>query len=481
MRKVKVFQILFFYQCFFASALFAQIDVVNDGMLFVKDSQLVHIDGNFSNFSSEFKNRGDFGLTGNLVNEARVFNQGTGIFRFYGPKEQSLFLYQAFSTYDLEVNNPSGITMMGSSSLQLFNHLNFLDGIIRTNDFSLFSFEPFAYHSNSGDHAHIDGPMRRLGSTDFTFPVGKGGLLRAPSVSDLAGLTKFQVEYFNQGHPITETDNSLNRINEEEYWEIRQVEGFSTGRIAIPYDGSTGGFPDPEEVKIAFLDTSEWTKIESMSDGATPSRGIISENLLNQFKYFTTAENKLARDQITLAVEQNEDCEISVNWVLPPEFTAVSYEVQRSFDSLSFMKIGEVAGSDVPSLDYTFQWFIDPLLYEEEKIYYRLKIYYSDGNFTYSNIPFLENKCIFEDCVLFPNPVSTFDNIKLRMESETDQELEVSIWTTLGRLMSTTSLSVKEGKNDYELPTKVLALPASTYYLTVGPRKSLKFIVINER
>ena len=477
----KVFQILFFLCFSILGTLSAQIDVVNDGLFFVKDSQLVHINGNFSNFSSDFKNRGTFGLTGNLVNEARVFNQGAGIFRFYGPKEQSLFLYQAFSTYDLDVNNPDGITMMGSSSLQLFNHLSFSDGIIRTNYSSMLSFEPFAYYSNASDFAHIDGPMRRLGSTDFVFPVGKGGILRAPSVTDLAGLTKFQVEYFNQGHPITETDNTLNAVNEEEYWEIRQVEGFSTGRVTIPYEEGTGPFPNIDEVKIAFLDTAQWVKIESRPDGASPSMGIISENLLNQFKYFTTAQNRLARDQITLAVEQNEECEISVNWVLPPEFVADTYEIQRSFDSLSFMKIGEVEGSSVPSGDYTVQWFVDPLLYKEEKIYYRLKIYYSDGNHTYSNIPVLENKCIFEDCVIFPNPVSTFENLKLRMESDEVKELEVSIWTSLGRLMSTTSLTIREGRNDYELPTKVLRLPASTYYVTVGPRKSLKFIVVNER
>ena len=476
----KLIQFLFLLCWLLAKPLSAQIDVTNDGLFFVKDSQLVHINGNFSNYSSEFKNRGDFGLTGSLVNEARVFNQGAGIFRFYGDQEQSLFLYQAFSTYDMELNNPEGLTMMGSSSLQLFNEINFFDGILRTKYSSLISFEPFAYHTNASDFSHINGPMRRLGSTDFIFPVGKGGLLRAPAVTDLAGLTRFQVEYFNVGHPISKTDNSLERVNDQEYWEIRQVEGFSTGRVTIPYDEATGFFPDLDQLEMAFWDTAQWTKIEFVSDGASPMMGLTSENLLNKFKYFTTAQNRILRDKITLSLEQNEECEISVNWVLPPEYIAEYYEVQRSFDGLSFMKIGEVPGDSVPSNDYTVHWLIDPILYKEETLYYRLKIYFADGSFIYSNVPSLENECIFEDCILFPNPVRSRENIKLRMESDSTRVMDFQIWSTIGRLLSEGDLEIKEGRNDYEIPTKELRLPFATYYLTVGRKKNLKFVVIDE-
>lgn len=450
-------------------------------MFYVQDSQLVHINGNFSNFSSDFINRGDFRLTGNLLNEARVFNPGAGIFRLYGSDEQNLLLFQAFGTYDLELNNAAGVVTSGGSSIQLFNHLNFLDGLLTTNFASMISFEPLAYYSNASNFSHINGPMRRMGSTDFTFPVGKGGLLRAPSISDLTGPTGFQVEYFDQGHPVTDTDETLQRINEEEYWEIQQIEGFATGRLTIPYDENSGVFPDLDELEIAFLDTSRWTKIESTNDGATPMVSLTSVDLLRQFKYFTTAQNRILRDQVVISLEQNEECEVSVNWVLPPLFVAERYEIEQGFDSLNFLKIGEVAGDSIPSNDYVLQWFIDPMLYSEAKLYYRLKIYYDDGSFTYSNVASLDNNCIFEDCVLFPNPVSTYENIKLRLESDTEKVIPLKVWSTLGRLLMEYDLEVKEGREDYEILTKRLRLPAATYYLTLGPQKSLKFVVIEDR
>lgn len=461
-------------------SLSAQVEVVNDGILYIEDDQLVHIQGDFSNFSSDFFNRGTFGLTGNLINEARVFNSGAGIFHLYGNQEQNIFLYQDFGTYDLGIDNSVGVNILGSSSFQLFNHLYFWNGLVNTNSEAMIDFEPLATYSFASNFSHINGPMRRLGSTDFTFPVGKGGLLRAPSITDLEGLTKFQVEYFDQGHPNLTTDNTLARVNDQEYWEIRQVEGFSVGRVTIPYDESSGVFPDLQEVEMAFLDNDRWTKVDAESDGASPMMGITSINLLSQFRYFTTAENRILREQVLLTAEQNEDCEIVASWVVPPGFTSLRYEVERSFDSLTFMKIGEVPGDTIPTLDYLIQWFVDPSLYEEEKIYYRLKIHFEDETTAYTNIVGVENFCIFEDCVLFPNPVSSSSNIGLRMEREVDQLLRIQVWSTLGRLLMDTDLEIKAGRHDYEILTKRLQLPAATYYLTLGDRKTLKFVVIND-
>lgn len=461
-------------------SLSGQIDVTNDGLLFVNDDQLIHINGNFSNYSSEFTNRGIFGLTGNLINEARVYNPGAGIFRLYGGQEQTLFLYQSFSSYDLEIDNPDRVTLMGSSSLQLFNHLDFIEGRFFTNFSSLISFEPLATYSNASDFSHINGPMRRIGMTDFTFPVGKGGFLRAPSITEQTSIGRYQVEYFNTGHPNQTVDHTLSRVNDQEYWEMRQIEGDASATVTIPYDVTSGEFPILEDLELAFLDTISWTRLESTDDGASPMLGLSSADLINDFGFFTTAEKRSLRDQIQIAVEQNEECRTAITWLVPPQFVATKYEVERSFDSLSFLKIGEVEGDSLPSNDFVLKWYYDLSLYQEKELYFRVKVFFSDGTSVYTNIAGLENQCIFEDCTLFPNPVASGENIFIRMESEIEQNMAYTVWSTLGREIISGDLGLRIGSHQYTIPIKESRLPSATYYLSIGPRKSLKFVVINQ-
>ena len=65
------------------SDLNAQINVVNEGILTIKVGQLVHINGNFSNYAALLLNDGDFRLTGNFLNEVGVVNPGEWHLSFY--------------------------------------------------------------------------------------------------------------------------------------------------------------------------------------------------------------------------------------------------------------------------------------------------------------------------------------------------------------------------------------------------------------
>ena len=167
-------------------------------------------------------------------------------------------------------------------------------------------------------------------------------------------------------------------------------------------------------------------------------------------------------------------------WVIPPEAEIINFEVEFSTDSLNFEKIGEVPGDTIPVPDYMVYSFTDYELKEEDWLYYRLKIFYPDGTSNYSKVRSLENECPFIHCTIFPNPLPSSENLKIRFESEMPSELKLQIYDVPGRLLWEQIVETNPGKSDYEILTRQLNLPSAPYFLFINEEKGLKFIVITE-
>ncbi len=464
----------FLFLCF--NNIFGQITMANEGQLVIKDNQLVYINGHFINKSSLFSNRGDFSLTGNFWNEASVSNPGYGILRFVGNKEQTFFLYDSMSVFDMEVNNASGLTLLGDYDVRLFSEMNFNDGIIYSNVNSLIAFQSQASYFNASDFSHINGPTTKTGINDFIFPIGKGGLLRPSGIENITDSTTFLSEYFNFQYLDLSSDNTLYRVSDEEYWNLDQKGGFAKANVLLDYEDGIGGFDDINDVKIAFYN-NPWTRVESIYSGSSPAY-FISQNAVSNFGNFTFSENALNQPEVTFEVYQKEDCGIELTWGLPPATFAETFEIELSLDSINFVKIGETEGDSTLTTSFETYQYTDYELYEEDILYYRLKIKQPGGASYYSETIALSNKCIFRDCVVFPNPVESSENLKLRMDSEFERELLLKVYDVPGRLITQQLLKITPGRNDYDIYTKMFNLPSGMYFLQLTPRKSLKFVVI---
>ena len=464
----------FLFLCF--NNIFGQITMTNEGQLVIKDDQLIYINGHFINKSSFFSNRGDFSLTGNFWNEASVSNPGYGILRFIGNQEQTFFLYDSMSVFDMEVNNSSGLTLFGDYDLALFSEMNFNDGIVYTHSNSLLAFQTESYYFNASDFSHINGPTTKTGIDNFIFPVGKGGLLRPAGVENLTESTTFLSEYFNFQYSDLTSDNTLLRISDEEYWNLDRIGVNAQANVLLSYEDGIGGFDDINDVRMAFYN-NPWTKVASIYDGSSPAF-FVSQNLVSNFGQFTFADNALNQPAVTFEVYQNVDCGNELSWVIPPLTSVETFEIEVSKDSLTFVKIGAVQGDTSATTSFEVYRYIDYELYVEDILYYRVKIKQPGGASYHTETIALANKCIFLDCAVFPNPVQSSENLKLRMASEFEQELSLKIYDIPGRLLAEQLVQIQPGRNEYDIYTKFLNLPSGMYFLQLTPRKSLKFIVI---
>lgn len=455
---------------------FCQIILTNEGQLTIMNSQIVHVEGHIFNKSSLFSNSGDLRLTGNFWNEATVNNTGNGILRFIGGQEQTFFLIDSMEVFNLEIDNPSGLSLSGDFSLAIYNETTFLDGVVNTNQTNLMAFQENAIHSFANEFSHINGPATKTGLSSFIFPIGRGGMYRPSGIDSVTETTTFISEYFNFGYSDLQTDGTIQKVSEEEYWNLDRVNGIGNASISFLYDETIGGFDSIENVQLGYFN-NPWTEVESMNISISPSF-MASNNIISKFGLFTFAENQIDQPIIDFDAYQSDICAMQLNWIIPPETQAINFELEISFDSLNFTKIGELPGDSLPYSSFEVLEFLDFELYDEEFITYRVKILQPGDAFYYTKSITIENKCIFKNFSIFPNPVSSSENINLRMSSEFDQTLNIKIYDMPGNLILEQQIEIKTGNKVYEIYTEKLGLPSAMYLLQLTPRKSLKFVVV---
>ncbi len=460
----------------------AQITVVNDGILTVKEGQVVHINGDLSNFSSLFLNQGDIGLTGNFMNEVRVTNPGKGIFRFIGLQEQTLSMFDTLDMFNVEINNPAGLRLDGITHLQIFGNMNFMDGVVETDSLIMLSFKDGASTSNGSYYSHIDGPALKSGINDFVFPMGKEGDYRPAAISDLTDSGTYQMEYFHFPYFWYDMEFEVEKVNEEGFWNLQKVNGLSYPKLTLTYDETTNMFSNSSDLEIVHFEEDLWKILPSDPVAASPFIGLKTQNRLADYGYFTTAQRRKIIPDVSFINGTQENCEIIVEWAMPPGTLVANYQIEYSYDSLDFTFIGEVEGDTIPLNGYRTYQFIDQNLHENSTVYYRIKLIAAGPweAYTYSSVISIDNQCIFEDCVLYPNPVSSNENLKFRITAKADAKMPLQIYDALGRLRFEQTLDLKAGQYTYDINTKDYRLVTGSYFIYINPRKSLKFIAVTE-
>lgn len=147
------------------------------------------------------------------------------------------------------------------------------------------------------------------------------------------------------------------------------------------------------------------------------------------------------------------------------------FEVEKSFDSLSFTKLVEVpAQVDTADVQLYMALDEDP---GAETVYYRVLAVGTDSNYLVSQVVRFDSDAIGGELVLFPNPVPRGENLQARVRMPGESDVTILIVEMAGRVIYTDeiSLDVGMGELDIELPS---GLPSGIYYFSIlGEEKSL--------
>lgn len=255
-------------------------------------------DGDFSLYD-DFKNDGTLGFTSGV---------SSGVVRFEGTKAGSQLISGNGTSdfYNLVFNNDnSGFQL--SSNLKIYGKAYFQKGIVDAKGGVLY-FEDNAVAENVDDISYVNGPVVKIGSSAFTFPIGDGGKFRAVSISAPNSLdASLSGRYFlstpDINYPVANMETSLNLIDNVEYWVVKK-ENVLSGNffVSLTWDESITPsllLSDFENLHVAGWDEEKklWVDLGGVVDFSKKEVTAVS-NLKSDYGIFTLARSVSSSQQV---------------------------------------------------------------------------------------------------------------------------------------------------------------------------------------
>lgn len=416
------------------------------------------------------------------VNDASAINFG-----WLGPYTnetmEAMFLYTTFPL----AHAPTSETIINS----IFNHVSQdWDGFYGQNDLDLYRgyIPDFSYHWGSNqvkaDYANLNLMVTRYNIN----PSGNASYqLKAEEM----------IHYYHGVNPLTKVylsnmydygaENSVNEIYHGWFADGSEFDnaltslygpapGFIPGgpNASYSYPDNTPPFGQPAQKSYADFNGTQELSWEITEPAIYYQAAYI--RLLAQYASISAI---LPIELISFDVEKNGD-NADLTWSTTGTSTAEKFEIESSNDGQEFSKIGEVLAIQGSSStnNYTFvDVDISSTYGAANIIYYRLKIFDTDGAYEYSAIRAIAVTASkdLEDSplVLYPNPTST--NIKVESLADGDKISKILIYSNLGE-----KISESEVKNSSKV-IDVESLNPGTYFMEIwlgNKRKTKSFIKI---
>ncbi len=148
-----------------------------------------------------------------------------------------------------------------------------------------------------------------------------------------------------------------------------------------------------------------------------------------------------------------------VSWNVNNEIKLNHYEVERSFDGVSFMNRNNKSVSGSATYSY-----LDELNTTASTVYYRIKMVNNDGTFNYSNVIMVRIAEMNIASVVYPNPFT--NSITIEYNSLVEEKVMINLMSTEGKKLQQKIVSVHAGSNKINLD-RLNILPNGTYMLEI--------------
>ncbi len=385
----------------------------------------------------------------------------------------------------LEVNNTdAGSTdVTVNSNVTISNYLDFQDGIVvpgtgtlTFNDNAIVRYDGVAETtpgggSNDGS-SFVAGPVTKIGDDDFVFPIGDGSRYARLGIQPQTGSATDQYtgQYLFSASTTASGTKAGNivRVSGLEHWDLTRDNGSTSVIPTLFYDG-TSQVNAASRLLVAHYTGTEW---EDLGNGSFTSGTITAATAMTTFSDLTLATSDDAVNPLPVEMLYFEasiqDRDVQLEWATAKEVNNDFFEVQRSFDGISYEIIGLVSGAGSTSETQLY-------LFEDHKAvpglqYYRLRQVDFDGAFEYSDIVVVEyapNGNLFK-AGLFPNPMIEKE---LTIDIQTHDftaPVNVSVLDLGGRILMSETYEISTSGNQVLLD--VSNLKSGTYLIRIRQR-----------
>lgn len=427
------------------------------------------------------------------------FNSATAnTVTFNGAAAQSITNNGTFTwgaNESLTINNAAGVTLNSDITIGATATLALTNGILKLNaPASMLTLSAGTTLTGGNSNAsYVDGKVRKIGNTDFTFPIGKTGFGYVPiRVSNFAGgaaTDQFDAEYLRGNARLlgTVTDPLIDHVSGCDWWTLDRTNGTPTVDVTAYWSANNvcnGTYVDNlATLALVHFDGTNWN---SSSVGFNPppngtiAAGDITWPAVTTFSPFalgsTSTDNPLP---ITInyftGVKQNGDHQL--NWKVTCTNTpTVTMALERSSDGRTYTPVNSITAT---ALQCQQPFGYTDAAPAKGVNYYRLKLTDVNGKTTYSSIVSLINASSGIDVLnIAPNPI-VGGRFTLKVSAAKAMNMELVITDMQGRAMQKQALNAAAGFNT--IPVDVRSLAAGTYQLygftAEGKTRVLRFVV----
>ena len=428
--------------CLFCVSVNAQQAFTNNGNLQIHTGASVNSIGNFTNNASgSFVNNGNFYVAANVTNDQPSLAAGTGTLYLNGSTAQAINGTQVFKTFDLTTNNAAGITL--NNNLSVSGTHTYTAGMITTSATPNYMvYEAGSSYTGSIDSRHVNGWVKKIGSTNFTFPVGSATYERPVALINLTASGEFNVKHNASVTPNRYSlFNPLVYVDSAEHWTINKISG-AAAQVAMNWDNSKIAFPNlmVSDIRVANYDGTFWSSIGGAATGNAATTGNVTSNSVSAFNRnftFGSVSYVLPIKIISFTAGRMNDY-TKLNWTIGSELNVASYELQRSDDGISFYTIHVHQPYNRNGTEF--------YSYDDRKLlngtaFYRLKVNNLSNQINYSHIVTVSVNTNAKAFYVITNPVTT--SIDLYAGAVIKGFYNYTIVNTAGQLVQAGTLDIK--------------------------------------
>jgi Secretion system C-terminal sorting domain len=503
MHKKSIIFFCLFIICFFQTN--AQPLVTNHGLATHIDNGLTAtIQGAFTNQTKgatlgTVDNAGIITLTGNWSNNSAntVFSTNSGHVKFWGTAAQTCGGTSATGTgfYDLTINNTSatGITLAQPASVS--NSLTLTDGYVYTDATNVLTMNAGSSSGFGSAASFVDGPMNKVGTTAFVFPVGDSTKWARIGIGAPTAATTFQAEYHKAWYVNTITMAAaptpvLQNVSIVEYWPLTRIAGAGNATVTLYWESAAfSGINNCPALRVAHWNGAAWENNNNActTTGSCATIGTISTTaVVTSFSPFTFGDtayhlsNPLPIELLSFDAKPDGN-KVDLIWATASEVNNDYFTIERTVDGLNFEFVGTAqgAGNSTSVINYSL---IDNDPYEGVS-YYRLKQTDFDGKYVYSELRMVnfEKGNVFSFNV-YPNPNDGGTlNLELLTNKKQGAEVLVVVYDMLGNELYSKVIITNENGNIIRAIDPSQKLASGVYMVTATSNHKIynKRLIVN--
>lgn len=391
----------------FCASINAQQAFTNSGNLQIHSGGTISGFGNFTNTSGAvFTGNGSLYLIGNLTNDQAAMTTGTGTLYLSGISAQSINGSQTFKTNNLVTNNAAGITL--NNNLSVTGLHTFTSGLIASSVTpNYLVYEAGSSYTGNNDSRHMTGWVKKIGNTNFTFPVGDNSYQRTATISSLSVVSEFDCRYYITTQNISNLTLPLRMVKANEYWQISKISG-GTAVVTLNWEHAKVPMDNVllNDILVGQYESGNWADggLTNVATGNVTTTGSIVSDPISSFNRPFTFGYKtfpVPLKMISFTAERRSGTS-HLTWITDNEQNVGHFDVQRSYDAVSYSTIGTVTARNS---GFREQYNFEDHASLSGLAWYRIRSVDVDGKLSYSRIAVVSETALQGNSFLVLNPV----------------------------------------------------------------------------